>query len=70
MSACRGHAAGDQGRGGPPEADPTSSWPRRRAYVEARNAFVVGDSVWDLLAARRAGAIGIGLLSSGYGREA
>jgi HAD superfamily hydrolase (TIGR01509 family) len=37
--------------------------------VEARNAFVVGDSVWDLLAARRAGAMGVGLLSGGYGRE-
>jgi len=30
---------------------------------------VVGDSVWDLLAARRARALGIGLLSGGYGRE-
>jgi len=30
---------------------------------------VVGDSVWDLLAAQRAGALGIGLLSGGYGRE-
>jgi phosphoglycolate phosphatase-like HAD superfamily hydrolase len=30
---------------------------------------VVGDSVWDLLAARRAGALGIGLMSGGYGRE-
>jgi phosphoglycolate phosphatase-like HAD superfamily hydrolase len=37
--------------------------------VEPRNAMVVGDSVWDLLAARRAGALGIGLLSGGYGRE-
>ena len=37
--------------------------------VEPRHAFVVGDSVWDLLAARRAGAIGIGLMSGGYGRE-
>ena len=37
--------------------------------VEARHAFVVGDSVWDLLAARRAGALGVGLLSGGYGRE-
>jgi phosphoglycolate phosphatase-like HAD superfamily hydrolase len=37
--------------------------------VDPRQAFVVGDSVWDLLAARRAGAIGIGLLSGGYGRE-
>jgi ribonucleotide monophosphatase NagD (HAD superfamily) len=31
--------------------------------------FLVGDSVWDLLAAQRAGALGIGLLSGGYGRE-
>ncbi len=31
--------------------------------------MVVGDSVWDLLAARRAHALGIGLLSGGYGRE-
>jgi phosphoglycolate phosphatase-like HAD superfamily hydrolase len=31
--------------------------------------MVVGDSVWDLLAARRAGALGVGLLSGGYGRE-
>jgi phosphoglycolate phosphatase-like HAD superfamily hydrolase len=30
---------------------------------------VVGDSVWDLLAARRARALGVGLLSGGYGRE-
>ena len=35
----------------------------------SRDAIVVGDSVWDLLAARRAGAIGIGLMSGGYGRE-
>jgi HAD superfamily hydrolase (TIGR01549 family) len=37
--------------------------------VEPRDAMVVGDSVWDLLAARRAGALGIGLQSGGYGRE-
>jgi phosphoglycolate phosphatase-like HAD superfamily hydrolase len=30
---------------------------------------MVGDSVWDLLAARRAQSIGIGLMSGGYGRE-
>jgi len=29
----------------------------------------VGDSIWDLLAARRAGALGVGLLAGGYGRE-
>jgi HAD superfamily hydrolase (TIGR01549 family) len=37
--------------------------------VEIADSFVVGDSVWDLLAAQRARAIGIGLLSGGYGRE-
>ena len=37
--------------------------------VDPRHAWVVGDSVWDLLAARRAGALGIGLMSGGYGRE-
>jgi HAD superfamily hydrolase (TIGR01509 family) len=37
--------------------------------VDIRDTIVVGDSVWDLLAARRARALGIGLLSGGYGRE-
>jgi len=37
--------------------------------AEPRHTMVVGDSVWDLLAARRAGALGIGLQSGGYGRE-
>jgi HAD superfamily hydrolase (TIGR01509 family) len=37
--------------------------------VEPGHAWVVGDSVWDLLAARRAGALGVGLMSGGYGRE-
>ena len=40
-----------------------------RIDVDIRDSLVVGDSVWDLLAARRAGALGIGLLSGGYGRE-
>jgi len=40
-----------------------------RLGVEIGDSFVVGDSVWDLLAARRARALGIGLLSGGYGRE-
>jgi HAD superfamily hydrolase (TIGR01509 family) len=37
--------------------------------VDIHDSIVVGDSVWDVLAARRAGALGIGLLSGGYGRE-
>jgi HAD superfamily hydrolase (TIGR01509 family) len=40
-----------------------------RIGVDIRHSIVVGDSVWDLLAAQRAGALGIGLLSGGYGRE-
>ena len=30
---------------------------------------MVGDAVWDLLAARRAGMLSIGLLSGGYGED-
>ncbi|HEX3833891.1 MAG TPA: HAD family hydrolase [Solirubrobacteraceae bacterium] len=41
----------------------------RQIGVDIRNSMVVGDSVWDLLAAQRARALGIGLLSGGYGRE-
>jgi HAD superfamily hydrolase (TIGR01549 family) len=37
--------------------------------VPIQNAVVVGDSVWDLLAARRARALGVGLLSGGYGQD-
>jgi HAD superfamily hydrolase (TIGR01549 family) len=33
------------------------------------NSVVVGDSVWDMLAARRAPALGVGLLSGGYGAD-
>jgi HAD superfamily hydrolase (TIGR01549 family) len=40
-----------------------------RIDVDIRDSMVVGDSVWDLLAAQRARALGIGLLSGGYGRE-
>ena len=37
--------------------------------VPVEDSIVVGDSIWDLLAARRARALGVGLLSGGYGRE-
>ncbi|HZD50010.1 MAG TPA: HAD family hydrolase [Silvibacterium sp.] len=40
-----------------------------RLGVPIAKAMVVGDSVWDLLAARRAGCLGIGVMSGGYGRE-
>lgn len=37
--------------------------------VDVSDSVVIGDSIWDLLAARRARALGVGLLSGGYGRE-
>ena len=40
-----------------------------RLGVDIQDSVVVGDSVWDLLAARRARALGVGLQSGGYGRE-
>lgn len=40
-----------------------------RLGVPMSRCVIVGDSVWDLLAARRAFALSIGLLSGGYGRE-
>jgi HAD superfamily hydrolase (TIGR01549 family) len=40
-----------------------------RLSVRATDAYVVGDSVWDMLAARRAGVLGVGVLSGGYGAD-
>jgi len=41
----------------------------QRLGTQIESSFVVGDSVWDLLAAQRARALGIGMLSGGYGRN-
>ena len=38
-----------------------------RMGVAREDVYVVGDAVWDLLAARRAGMLSVGLLSGGYG---
>jgi len=40
-----------------------------RLGVPIADCVVVGDSVWDLLAARRCRALGVGLLSGGYGQD-
>jgi HAD superfamily hydrolase (TIGR01549 family) len=40
-----------------------------RLGVEVEAGVVIGDSVWDMLAARRAHALGVGLQSGGYGTE-
>jgi HAD superfamily hydrolase (TIGR01509 family) len=42
---------------------------QRRLGVAAEDCYVVGDAVWDLLAARRARMFGVGLLSGGYGYD-
>ncbi len=40
-----------------------------RLKVPMSHCIIVGDSVWDMLAARRAFALSVGLLSGGYGQE-
>ena len=42
---------------------------QQRLGVSANACYVIGDAVWDLLAARRAGMLSIGLLSGGYGED-
>ncbi len=42
---------------------------RQKLRVAAQDCFVVGDAVWDLLAASRARMFSIGLLSGGYRAE-
>jgi HAD superfamily hydrolase (TIGR01509 family) len=41
----------------------------RRLGTKTQGSYVIGDSIWDMIAAARCGALGIGLLSGGYGRE-
>ena len=42
---------------------------QQRLGIGAGDCYVIGDAVWDLLAARRAGMLSIGLLSGGYGED-
>ena len=41
----------------------------KRLGTTTRGSYVIGDSIWDMIAAARCGALGIGLLSGGYGAE-
>ena len=50
-----------------PRSVPRGGAPARRR--RRATPMVVGDSVWDMLAARRARTLGIGLLSGGYGTD-
>jgi HAD superfamily hydrolase (TIGR01509 family) len=40
-----------------------------RLSVPPEQCYVVGDAVWDLLAARRAGILSVGVLTGGYGED-
>jgi len=40
-----------------------------RLGADIGHSLVIGDSIWDMLAAQRARSLGVGLLSGGYGRE-
>ncbi|MGZ4335006.1 MAG: HAD family hydrolase, partial [Gaiellaceae bacterium] len=42
---------------------------RERLGLAAEDCYAVGDAVWDLLAARRARMLSVGLLSGGYGED-
>ena len=42
---------------------------QQRMGVRREDCYVVGDAVWDLLAARAAGMLSVGLLSGGYGED-
>lgn len=41
----------------------------RRLGTTTHGSYVIGDSIWDMYAASRCGALGVGLLSGGYGRD-
>ncbi|HSE42496.1 MAG TPA: HAD family hydrolase [Acidobacteriota bacterium] len=42
---------------------------QEKMKLSVAECYVVGDAVWDLLAARRAGMLSVGLLSGGYGED-
>jgi HAD superfamily hydrolase (TIGR01509 family) len=42
---------------------------QERLGVSILDCYVIGDAVWDILAARRAGMLSVGLLSGGYGED-
>jgi HAD superfamily hydrolase (TIGR01509 family) len=58
----------DQVRFAKPDPDLFIEAARRLGFPIERS-IVVGDSIWDMLAAARCRALGVGLLSGGYGLE-
>jgi len=59
---------GKGGMQGKPEPDLFLA-SRQQLGVEAAACIVVGDAVWDHVAARRAGMVSVGVLTGGYGEE-
>ena len=58
----------DQVKHGKPDPDLfLAAADRLEAKIE--HSVVIGDAIWDMLASRRARALGVGLLSGGYGQE-
>lgn len=57
----------DQVRHGKPDPDLFLA-AAARLGVDIRQSLVIGDSVWDMLAAQRARTLGVGVLSGGYGQ--
>lgn len=51
-----------------PEPDPFLACCERLA-LPARDCWVIGDAVWDILAAKKAGMHSVALLCGGYGRD-
>lgn len=51
-----------------PEPDPFYVGAERLG-MEIRDCVVIGDSVWDLLSAQRARALGVGVLTGGWGKD-
>jgi HAD superfamily hydrolase (TIGR01549 family) len=50
--------------------DPDLFWAAaERLGTDIESAMIVGDSIWDMLAARRARGLGVGVLSGGYGQD-
>jgi HAD superfamily hydrolase (TIGR01509 family) len=40
-----------------------------KLHAPIETAVIIGDSIWDMLAARRCRGLGVGVLSGGYGQE-
>ncbi len=40
-----------------------------RLHADVTASVIIGDSIWDMLAARRARGLGVGVLSGGYGQD-